>query len=854
MKTLLLLALALAGPPDGPVLSGRPLADWVRDLSDHDPLVREEAAEVLAQAGSAAREAVPRLEKMARDEALPLRLRAAVALWRISGKNGPAVEALTETLRRSPSPASRRAALNDLKQLGPAAAPAVPVLLEMLDDPELQLRNEAQATLGAVGAPAAAAAVERLADKDPRVRRRAARAVAALAYLARESAGELKKHLADDDLTVRGCCARVLWYGGDFSAPVADALAAAVRDGSPELRQETFTAVTNIIDPPRLKALRPIVAAGLKGSDAATRMRAAQVKYQIDHKAEDVLPVFIEGLKDRRREVWSQAALGIGRLGSAAAPALPELMRLVASTDEAFSFELQQAVAGVGPAAVGPLVDLAADPKATPQQIQKASFLLNRLGATAAPKLLPLLNHANPALRQLACNVLGNAPGEVRRVVPRLAERLKDENVGVRMSALNSLSHYGSAGRAAVPQVIDLYKSNDTPDHLRFICLSTLTQIGAGDPAVKPLAVEALDNKNPMARAQAVVLLQAVDPQHPQLLPRAMKALEEPTGTHLALQVLQRMGPAAAPAVETLRQRLRKDPNVYNRMQIATTLADIGPAARVAAPELVELLKERNPSTRHAVLQAVHRLGGADSGKLIPALMDLAREEQGYTRGLAFDLLGEQGPAAAEAVPMLLDELRKPQGGLHEQAARALGRIAPERARKDGPALVERWKQSGINELYWARLACLLDPGNKEAMKLLRRTVRRNDPSKWVERQLAAEALAALGTAAKDAAPDLDEALRDKQPQVRLSAAWALWKVNPQDAEPSVRMLAKLLNSEQTQFVRQQAAQRLREIGPTAREALPALRELRSSPDQLLRTVSEAALRAIDPPAPPSPP
>jgi HEAT repeat protein len=854
MTTLLFLAVVLAGPSEGPVLSGRPLADWVRDLTDHDPLVREEAVEVLAQAGQAAKDAAPRLEKMAHDEPLPLRLRAAVALWRITGKNGPAVEALGETLRRSRSLAARRAALNDLRQLGPAAAAAVPVLLELLDDPETSLRTDAQGALGSIGVPAVTAAVERLGDKEVRVRRRAARAVASLSHLARESAADLKKHLADEDLTVRAGCARVLWYNGDFSAPVLDALAAAVRDGSNELRQETFAGVTSILDPPRMKALRPVVEAGLKGPDALTRMRAAQVMYLIDHKADDVLPILIKGLEDRRREVWSAAALSVGKLGPAGAPALPALVRLAASTDEVFSFELQEAFAGIGPAAVGPLVEFAGDPKAPQQQIQKASILLTRLGPTAAPKLLPLLDHQNPALRQLACNVLGNAPGEARRVVPRLAERLKDDNLGVRMTALNALSHFGPAGRAAVPQVIESFKAADTPDHVRFLCLSVLAQIGAADPAVKELAVGALDNSNAMTRAHAIVLLQAIDPRHPEILPRALKALDDPTGRYVALQVLQRMGPAAAPAVEAMRERLRKDPNIYVRMQIATALADIGPAARAAAPDLIDLLKERGAGSRQNVLQALRRLGGADPAKLIPVLLDLARQEQGYVRGQVLDALGEQGPAAAEAVPLLLDELRKSQGGLYEQAARALGRIAPERARKDGLPLVERWSQPGPNELFGARLKCLLDPRHKQAMMLLRRTVRRNDPGRWFERQQAADALGALGPAARDAAPELDEAMRDKQAQVRLSAAFALWRVNPKEPEPAVRVLVKLLASEQPQYVRQLTIQRLQEMGPAARAALPALREMRTSADQILRQLSEAAVRAIDPPAAPAPP
>jgi HEAT repeat protein len=844
----LVLLLALGAP--GPLAAGRSLADWVRDLGDKDPLVREEAVEVLAQSGPAAKEAIAQLEKMARDEPLPLRVQAALALWRVAGKTGPAVEGLAETLRKSPMLTRRLEALKTLGQLGTMAAPAVPAILDLVDAPDQGLRNQAMTTLTEIGPPAVEAVAQRLDDKDVARRRRAALGMTRLAHLARTAAPALRRHLDDEDRSVRGCCARTLWWQGDSSKPVVDALADVVRNGKAEERQEAFAAATAILDTPRIKAISPVLEIALKGPDPVNRIRAANALYLIHQKADEVLPILLEGLKDRRREVWTQAALGIGKLGPKGSPAVPALIRLLEAMDEYYCFELQEAFAGVGNAAVGPLVDLVASPKASQQLQTKVSNLFHRLGPTAAPKLLPLLEHANPSMRQLACQILGSAQGEARLVVPRLVERLSDDNMNVRLAAVGSLSRFGPAARAGLPKIVEICKAKDAPFNARFQCLAALEQIGADQPDVKALALATLDDKIPHIRGHALLLLAAGDPENPKVMPQALKLLDDPTARYQGLEVLRRLGPGAAPAVGSLCAVLHKTPDIMLRTQIANVLGAIGPAGRPAAPDLVELLKERNLPNRHLVVGALRSIGGADPTKLVPLLMDLARMVQPYERPAVLDLLGDQGSAAADAVPILLEELRKPQGSApgaaYEQAARALGKISPERARKEGAPLVTKWMEPGPNQMFGARLMCLLDPSNKEAMTMLRRALTDKDPAHWFPRHQAAEALGALGPPARDAASELTEALKAKQAQVRMSAAYALWRINPKDSEPAVAALTDLLEPGNPTFLRVQVIRHLQEMGTAAKPALATLRRLQSDQDLPLRYQATTAVKAIE--------
>jgi HEAT repeat protein len=62
---------------------------------------------------------------------------------------------------REPAPQTRNAAAYEISGLGPAAAAAVPALIEALDDPSAVVRFPVTVALGEIG-PAAAAAVPRL--------------------------------------------------------------------------------------------------------------------------------------------------------------------------------------------------------------------------------------------------------------------------------------------------------------------------------------------------------------------------------------------------------------------------------------------------------------------------------------------------------------------------------------------------------------------------------------------------------------------------------------------------------------------------------------------------------------------
>src|SRR4051812_10761535 len=114
-------------------------------------------------------EVVPVLAQGLRSRDEDERLLAVYALMMHGPAGAPAVPALLELLRHPPGKYDRSAAARALGGIGPAAAPAVPDLLEMVHGPESFDRGTAAEALGGIGASDAAtlhALVSALGDGD----------------------------------------------------------------------------------------------------------------------------------------------------------------------------------------------------------------------------------------------------------------------------------------------------------------------------------------------------------------------------------------------------------------------------------------------------------------------------------------------------------------------------------------------------------------------------------------------------------------------------------------------------------------------------------------------------------------
>jgi len=123
------------------------------------------------------------------------------------------------------------------------------------------------------------------------------------------------------------------------------------------------------------------------------------------------------------------------------------------------------------------------------------------------------------------------------------------------------------------------------------------------------------------------------------------------------------------------------------RAQAANDVGTFGPAARCAAPALLEALKRKDELLCSPAASALARIQ-ADPETAVPALIGSLLDRKGHGQPDVVDALGEYGPRAKAAVPLLVKLLRdRSSKDLIRAVPQALKRIDPEAAaRAGGPA------------------------------------------------------------------------------------------------------------------------------------------------------------------------
>jgi HEAT repeat protein len=272
--TVLLPAGALAaGPPQEPYWNSRPLSFWLEALSFQEPARRTEAAQSVAEIAIAHGGSVAKL----------------------------AVPALVENLD-DPEADVRRSAAHALEQIGPAAHPAVPALVEMFAaDPESSARRGAGLALGRI---------------DPATTRVV------------EQAG---RSLRDADAGVRVSAAVLLMASGRASASVRPALDAALADSDPNVRLYAAAAIGRSGSP---ELAAPLILAGLRAKDPGLRAESAGLLPELAPGRPQIVDALAKALNDPEPQVRTAAADALGRIGDAARPALPALWSRLRDPDE----------------------------------------------------------------------------------------------------------------------------------------------------------------------------------------------------------------------------------------------------------------------------------------------------------------------------------------------------------------------------------------------------------------------------------------------------------------------------------------------------------------------------------------
>ena len=408
----------------------------------------------------------------------------------------------------------------------------------------------------------------------------------------------------------------------------------------------------------------------------------------------------------------------------------------------------------------------------------------------------------------------------------------------------------------------------------------------------------------PAAKRGLPALIQALTDEHYVVRSYAARALDD-------------MGSASVRAVPALIERLNNDKDGKVINDVARTLGRIGPAAKDAVPALIKLA-QKNRSDRYlpTIVLAVFQIdqtafyqielptqklvlmmvkefmrfnyGSAlqvvDDRTMVSVLIEALGDEDSLVRYIAASALGRMDPTAQTAVPALtaalndtfddvryyaaialgeirenvplqalIAVLRDVDSDVARQAAKALGKIRDPAA---VPALIETLVNEGqAIDLTVAAALALGEIGDPSATQPLLKTLRQaKSPDLRIS---AALALYRVNRSQRDTVIHtlIDELQPGKESSNRVNAASALYRVDPSQRDVVVASLIDLVLTKPKRIDydhRINAAKALGEMGEAAHEAAPVLINRTMSPSTygLGRAIDDAIVRIGEPSVP----
>jgi HEAT repeat protein len=258
----------------------------------------------------------------------------------------------------------------------------------------------------------------------------------------------------------------------------------------------------------RAKAAVGALRVALDDEDRDVRIQAARALWQIERQADTKLLLTVfqdeEPVYGVPFPIWED-------LGRKAQAAVPSLLQALQSPDERIRLSAAIALGHMGQSIVAKeaVWALTARLKDGSTSVRRAAACtLGKMGpkaGEAVPALSEALQDVDTVTRVAAASSLGDIGPAARTAVPHLGRAVKEGETGIRGAAAYALGRMGPAAKAAVPDLIEALK--DKNQHMRTSAAQALGRIGpAASPAV-PELIAALHDEWFQARDSAAYAL-----------------------------------------------------------------------------------------------------------------------------------------------------------------------------------------------------------------------------------------------------------------------------------------------------------------------------------------------------------
>jgi HEAT repeat protein len=591
-----------------------------------------------------------------------------------------------------------------------------------------------------------------------------------------------------------------------YVADILGAIGPAARDAVPALLArlpkegdwgadaESIAFAVARIDVPQIDATRALLVTHDKGGRIALLSSQTLQLYP-----GQVVPHVVGFCADRSAKVRERAATVLGALGKimsrqdptkrlfdaagdatkGIAPALEKLL-----ADESTAVRLAAAGAIVHVAlplvdrALAVVVAIVVDEAGKNNEIPRTWDIFRPVPEPGAKVLIPLFDHPNDRVREWAISHLKSLA-----VRAPIEGALRDgKTARIRQAAALTIGERFSDGLDSAPALEAALL--DPEFRVRFAAAVALVRVGANGSAwhraAVPVLTEGLGHLSEPVRVDASHNLLWIGPTAAVAVPDLKKVLDDPRPAvriEAALALVRIDVKRAAGTVPALIEGLKAGELPARRA--AEALAELGPVARAAVPELVKHFGATSPHLRLYAAEAAARIDPTQAPKAVEVLVGLLQNPKfvsSMIRSYSLGALQRIGPPAKSALPALA-ELLTDDGPFHRYVALAMIAIDPV---DTNPAF------------KWVRTEMLNTTDDGDAYEL-------------------AERLPALGANGKSLVPDLVALLKSEKASVRESAA-ALLAAIGRDARDALPTLKKLAENDPRQNIRNLAAEVIKRI------------------------------------------
>ena len=548
------------------------------------------------------------------------------------------LESLRQTLAAAPDKNARVLVIDDIATLGQKAKGALGDLIKATADEDPRTRWHAARAIGMIGEDALSAMpvlLGLLADADPIVVTQSAAAIG----LIREDDGRKDIPAAD----------------AQMYANAVDPLIKSTTHPDPRVRRSAVRTLRRLAPSP--EQLAPLLSRQLADADPSVVMPALHTLADMD---DDAVPFLLEALKQPKSRYW--ATIALAEIGPEAAPAVESLTQLAAEGEIEERIQAFLALAAIGEkaATAAPVMMKALDSDDVALRFP-AAFALGRVRAADADAALEKAAAGDdPFLAEVAswarARIHPDDKSLVNDAVKRLRTGLHSDRPNERAAATSGLSDLSETLEEPVRREL----AGEFADLLS----DPVAEVGlGGGGALIRLGTTAVDTlrerlSDPALRGRVLEILGAIGPAAKPAVDDIIKSLADadPAVRGDAAVAIAAIGPGAAAAVPSLVKMLGDEAAPAARYPAAFALGRIGPAAKPAVEQLRALATSSDEVLSTVALWAALKITPEDSSlfdQAIPAFKKAVRAEREIVRLEAAVALGEIGPAAASAIPIL---------------------------------------------------------------------------------------------------------------------------------------------------------------------------------------------------------